>query len=135
MRLEAVNSIVGYFGSIHAGTVGWCAGTPYMQKNDRGVPFVCHPEAPSLDLIPWLTEGGIGSSQCPINANIKFSTSEKKKEDDPVPEFDDFCGICKHKMGITCLRRLQYLIDKYNTVPEEAKNAVIKEDTNCKEGR
>lgn len=64
MREEAINSIVGYFGSIHAGTVGWCAGTSYMNSNRRGVPYVCKPEKPSLDLIPWLTKGGAGESQC-----------------------------------------------------------------------
>lgn len=64
MREEAINSIVGYFGSIHPGTVGWCAGTDYMKPNKRGVPFVCRPEKPSLDLIPWLNKGGIGNSIC-----------------------------------------------------------------------
>jgi hypothetical protein len=64
MREEAINSIVGYFGSIHPGTVGWCAGTEYMKPNNRGVPFVCRPEKPSLDMIPWLKKGGIGNVQC-----------------------------------------------------------------------
>lgn len=65
MREEAINSIIGYFGSIHPGTVGWCAGTPYMKKNNKGVSHVCKPEKPSLDLIPWLNEGGVGFNQCP----------------------------------------------------------------------
>ena len=64
MREEAINSIVGYFGSIHPGTVGWCAGTDYMKPNRRGVPYVCKPEKPGLDLIPWVTKGGIGNLQC-----------------------------------------------------------------------
>lgn len=64
MREEAINSIVGYFGSIHPGTVGWCAGTDLMKINHRGVPYACRPEKPSLDLIPWLRKGGIGQSQC-----------------------------------------------------------------------
>jgi hypothetical protein len=131
MRQEAINSIVGYFGSIHPGTVGWCAGTPYMKSNSRGVPFVCHPEAPSLDLIPWLTEGGIGSSQCPFDANAIPLPSEKKED----PELVDFCGDCKNKVTSTCRDRLQYMIDKYNLVPGEAKAAVIKEDSNCKKGK
>ena len=132
MRLEAINSIVGYFGSIHPGTVGWCGGTPYMKHNDRGVPFVCHPEAPTLDLIPWLTEGGVGSNQCPFEANIKMSPRENRKLG-PVLEFDDFCGDCKIiKLGNTCQSRMEYLIQKYSLVPEEAKDAVIKEDVSCK---
>ncbi|KAL3769678.1 hypothetical protein ACHAW5_010259 [Stephanodiscus triporus] len=133
MRQEAINSILGYFGSIHPGTVGWCAGTPYMKSNPRGVPFVCHPETPSLELIPWLIEGGVGSSQCPLDASVIPSPSEKKEV--PIPDFDDFCGNCKNKIASTCQDRLQYLIDNYNVVPGEAKAAVIKEDTNCKKGR
>lgn len=64
MREEAINSILGYFGSIHPGTVGWCAGTNYQQVNRRGVPFVCRPEKPTLDLVPWLQDGGVGRNQC-----------------------------------------------------------------------
>ena len=64
MREQAINSIVGYFGSIHPGTVGWCVGTELMKKNNRGVPYVCRPEKPGLDLIPWSKKGGIGQSQC-----------------------------------------------------------------------
>ena len=64
MREEAINSIVGYFGSIHPGTVGWCAGTEYMKPGRRGVHYVCQPEKPGLDLIPWLKRGGTGNSQC-----------------------------------------------------------------------
>lgn len=133
MRLEAINSIVGYFGSIHPGTVGWCGGTPYMKHNARGVPFVCHPEAPTLDLIPWLTEGGVGSNQCPFEANIKMSPSERRKDKQGEPTFDDFCGDCKIiNLGNTCQSRMEYLIQKYSLAPEEAKEAVIKQDTSCK---
>ena len=64
MREEAINSILGYFGSIHPGTVGWCAGTNYQQVNRRGVPFVCRPEEPTSDLLPWLQDGGVGHNQC-----------------------------------------------------------------------
>lgn len=64
MREEAINSILGYFGSIHPGTVGWCAGTNYQQVNRRGVPFVCRPEKPTSDLLPWLQDGGVGHNQC-----------------------------------------------------------------------
>mmetsp|Transcript_10432 Transcript_10432/g.18474 ORF Transcript_10432/g.18474 Transcript_10432/m.18474 type:complete len:339 (+) Transcript_10432:2-1018(+) len=139
MREEAINSILGYFGSIHPGTVGWCASTPYMKKNNRGVPFVCHPEKPTLDLLPWLTEGGVGSTQCPFDPDIiKQSAIVAKEEyvDSGLEFFDDLCDECKYKgLGITCRERLQYLIDKYNSVPVEAKSSVIKEDTSCKKKR
>ena len=66
MREEAINSLVGYFGSIHPGTIGWCAGTSHIKKNNRGnIPHHCNPEKPTLDLIPWLIEGGVGYDQCP----------------------------------------------------------------------
>mmetsp|Transcript_16144 Transcript_16144/g.30432 ORF Transcript_16144/g.30432 Transcript_16144/m.30432 type:complete len:648 (+) Transcript_16144:142-2085(+) len=136
MREEAINSILGYFGSIHPGTVGWCAGTPYMKNNNRGVPFVCHPEKPTLDILPWLTEGGIGSTQCPFDPDIIDQSLVLAKEEDPTFEFDDFCGECPFKdMGITCQKRMQYLIDKYSNAPLEAKNAVIKEDSGCEKER
>jgi len=142
MRQEAINSIIGYFGSIHPGTVGWCAGTPYMKNNNRGVPFVCHPEKPTLDLIPWLTEGGIGSSQCPFDPNLigqskKFAKKEDElseivaKKEDPTFDFEDFCGECQYKKVFTCRARVQHLIDKYHNTPIEAKDAVVKEDPNC----
>jgi len=136
MREEAINSILGYFGSIHPGTVGWCAGTSYMKNNNRGVPFVCHPEKPSLDLLPWLTKGGIGSTQCPFDPDLIKQSLKFAKEEDTSLEFDDFCGECKYKgMGITCQKRMQYLIDHYNNTPHEAKTAVVKEDPGCEKKR
>ncbi len=72
MRVEAINSILGYFGSMHQGSVGWCAGTIYSQDNDENQ-SVCIPEQPTLNLIPWLNEG-IGSDHCPTgNKNVKYS--------------------------------------------------------------
>ena len=133
MREEAVNSILGYFGSIHPGTVGWCAGTQYMRPNSRGVPFVCHPEKPTLNLIPWLVEGGIGSKQCPFDPNL--IPKEVFIKEEPKIEFDDFCGTCKYKGSFTCQARMDFLVDKYNNSPVEAKEAVIKEDANCKKKR
>lgn len=131
-REEAINSILGYFGSIHPGTVGWCAGTPYMRENTRGVPFVCHPEKPSLNLLPWLTEGGVGSSQCPLDPTIVEKALTVAKRADPTLAFDDLCGDCKYKgLKITCRKRLQFLVDRYSTDLNEAKSAVIKEDPNC----
>lgn len=128
MREEAVNSILGYFGSIHPGTVGWCAGTPYMRNNNRGVPFVCHPEKPTLNLIPWLIEGGIGSTQCPlIDQSVLFT----EKKNYTALEQDDFCGECSYKKLFSCRARMQYLIDNYKNTPAEAKAAVINEEENC----
>ncbi len=63
MRVEAINSILGYLGSMHPGSVGWCAGTAYSHDNDETL-SECIPEKPTLDLIPWLNEG-IGSDHCP----------------------------------------------------------------------
>ena len=138
MREEAINSILGYFGSIHPGTVGWCAGTEYMRSNNRGVPFVCHPEKPSLGLIPWLTKGGIGSTQCPLDPTLLEQSAQllakHKAEKEAIQiEFEkDFCGDCKYKNFITCRERVDYLIDKYNNAPKEAKDNVIKDDPNCR---
>lgn len=135
MREEAINSILGYFGSIHPGTVGWCAGTSSMKDNNRGVPFVCHPEKPTLDLIPWLTEGGIGSTQCPLDPALieraGIINREEEKAADPMSDFEDFCGKCKYKGFITCQKRVQFLMDNYHNTPIEAKTAVIKEDSTC----
>lgn len=66
MREEAINSIVGYFGSINSGSVGWCVGTEYQQvaTGKGNMRFNCEPEFPSLDQIPWLNPGGLGYDQC-----------------------------------------------------------------------
>jgi hypothetical protein len=66
MREEAINSIVGYFGSINSGSVGWCVGTEYQQvaTGKGNMRFKCEPEFPSLDQIPWLNPGGLGYDQC-----------------------------------------------------------------------
>ena len=100
-----------------------------MKRNNRGVPFVCHPEKPTLDLIPWLVEGGNGSTQCPL---IPQSALTATKEDVIGGENDDsFCGECKYKNSFSCQKRFQYLIDNYNNSPAEAKANVLSEDANC----
>lgn len=69
MREEAIDSIVGYFGSINPGSVGWCAGTEYqMAATGKGnMRFNCiSPKnpAPKLSQIPWMNEGGLGYDEC-----------------------------------------------------------------------
>ena len=70
-REDAVNSILGYFGSLHPGSVGWCAWTPYMMQNElypvnSSIAYLCEPAVePPLSTIPWINDGGIGYSQCP----------------------------------------------------------------------
>lgn len=68
MREEAINSILGYFGSINPGSVGWCAASEYEKpaKGKGNMRFDCDPEFPSsLDMIPWMHEGGLGYDECP----------------------------------------------------------------------
>ena len=68
MREEAINSILGYFGSINPGSVGWCAGTEYEKpaKGKGNMRFNCEPEFPEPHMIPWLQPGGLGYDECPI---------------------------------------------------------------------
>lgn len=142
MREEAVNSIIGYFGSVHPGAVGWCASTPYMKPNSRGPPFVCHPGKPTLNLLPWLNEGGTGSMQCPLNSDIlkqaailakEAAILAKKREEEEKTLYEGFCQKCPYqgKKDITCRERMQYLIDTYDNSPSEAKSNVIKVDPDC----
>lgn len=67
MREEAINSILGYFGSINPGSVGWCAGTEYEKpaKGKGNMRFNCEPEFPEAHMIPWLQPGGLGFDECP----------------------------------------------------------------------
>jgi len=54
---EAMNSIVNYFGSVNPGSVGWCVGTKYEERNKRGkFSFKCNPEYPDMEQIPWINE-------------------------------------------------------------------------------
>lgn len=67
MREEAIGSIVGYFGSINPGSVGWCAGTEYQEKAEgRGnMRYNCFNERPpDVSQIPWMNEGGFGHDEC-----------------------------------------------------------------------
>lgn len=65
MREEAANSLIGYFGSLNGGSVGWCAGTQYQKTRPRSPGgFSCEPEFPTLDMIPWIKPGGVGYDIC-----------------------------------------------------------------------
>ncbi|KAL7453048.1 hypothetical protein ACHAWC_004735 [Mediolabrus comicus] len=134
MREEAINSIIGYFGSVHPGTVGWCAGTKHAQDHHKHH-VECRPEKPSLRLLPWLNEGGVGYDHCPPNERVVNTIKEGEKQMKKVLEEDNltsFCGECRYKNAVTCRDRMQYLIDKYKNSPLEAKMNTIKEDSNCK---
>mmetsp|Transcript_7965 Transcript_7965/g.9937 ORF Transcript_7965/g.9937 Transcript_7965/m.9937 type:complete len:123 (+) Transcript_7965:1280-1648(+) len=67
MREEAINSILGYFGSINPGSVGWCAGTEYEKPatGKGNMRFNCEPEYPLPHMVPWMNEGGLGYDECP----------------------------------------------------------------------
>jgi len=67
MREEAINSILGYFGSINPGSIGWCAGTEYEVKSNpkENLTFNCKPFYPERHMVPWINEGGIGFDECP----------------------------------------------------------------------
>ena len=69
MREEAIDSIVGYFGSINPGSVGWCVGTEYQKvaKGKGNMRYNCiskHNPPPFLNQIPWMNEGGLGHDEC-----------------------------------------------------------------------
>lgn len=132
-REEAINSILNYFGSIHPGTVGWCAGTKYSQDHHKHH-YECKPEIPSLNMIPWLNEG-VGFDHCPPNDRVTDIIKETEKQMQKIMEEDkmvSFCGECKYKNFISCTDRAKYLIEKYNNNPVEAKKNTIKDDENCK---
>lgn len=133
-REEAINSILNYFGAIHPGTVGWCAGTKYSQDHHKHH-YECKPEIPSLNMLPWLTEGGAGFDHCPPNERVTNIIKETEKQMQRIMDEDSlvsFCGECKYKNFISCNDRAKYLIEKYNNNPVEAKKNTIKDDENCK---
>jgi len=133
-REEAINSILNYFGAIHPGTVGWCAGTQYSQDHHKHH-YECKPEKPSLSMLPWLKEGGVGFDHCPSNERVlnTIKAAEKQMQKDMEEDkLTSFCGECKFKNLFTCQERVKYLIDNYNNNPVEAKKNTIKDDENCK---
>lgn len=69
MREEAIDSIVGYFGSINPGSVGWCAGTEYQKaaEGKGNMRYDCISSKnppPLLTQIPWMNEGELGYDEC-----------------------------------------------------------------------
>lgn len=133
-REEAINSILNYFGAIHPGTVGWCAGTKYSQDHHKHH-YECKPETPSLNMIPWLNEGGVGFDHCPPNDRVANTIKRTEWQMQKIMEEDklvSFCGECKYKNFISCSDRAKYLIDTYDNNPVEAKKNTIKDDENCR---
>lgn len=133
-REEAINSILNYFGSIHPGTVGWCAGTKYSQDHHKHH-YECKPGVPSLNMLPWINEGGVGYDHCPPNERVTSIIKETEKQMQKTKEEEErvsFCPDCKYKNFISCRDRAKYLVEKYNNNPFEAKINTIKDDANCR---
>lgn len=64
LRSGAVNSLVRYFGSMNSGSIGWCFGTEYHQKNKQGEDY-CNPEMARFGKLPWLNIDHTVSDICP----------------------------------------------------------------------
>lgn len=64
MREQAVKFVIGYFGSINPGSVGWCTGTDHYQVNRRKKSYYCDPEFPVSDQVPWMTKYSLGHDTC-----------------------------------------------------------------------
>jgi hypothetical protein len=60
-RSDAVNSLLSYFGSVNSGSLGWCYGTAYHDKQDD----TCVPELARYGMVPWLTEEHKAKDTCP----------------------------------------------------------------------
>ena len=68
MREEAINSVVGYFGSINSGSMGWCVGTKYKgthyHKKTKENATICDPQFPYESQIPWMNGDDEVFDQC-----------------------------------------------------------------------
>lgn len=60
-RENAVNSLLGYFGSLNSGSEGWCFNTPYYDKNKN----LCVPDQAKTGMIPWMDENHMPLKHCP----------------------------------------------------------------------
>ena len=75
LRDDAINSIVGYFGSFNGGSVGWCLSTRFHQKSEI---HWCDHSSASLDWLPWINDGGVGHSICPLPPYAQVHTDQTK---------------------------------------------------------
>lgn len=75
LREDALNSIVGYFGSFNGGSVGWCLTTKFHTKTAKEHLHWCEPEISGLDWAPWVNEGGVGYDECPVTPYARLSSS------------------------------------------------------------
>lgn len=66
LREEAINSLVSYFGNTNIGSTGWCYKTEYDVVKKK-VMRSCNPEKPTLNMIPWINDGGFGRDICSLN--------------------------------------------------------------------
>ena len=68
LRTSAVNSVVGFFGSLNSGSLGWCYQTKYHEvlvdkkKKKRNE---CNPIMAYQGTLPWLTPEHTAKEQCP----------------------------------------------------------------------
>ena len=78
LRDDALNSIVGYFGSFNGGSVGWCLSTRFYQKSPGKKMHSCDRTSATIDWLPWINEGGIGHSICPLPPYAQVHTDQTK---------------------------------------------------------
>ena len=72
-RVHAANTLLGYFGTIHPGSVGWCDtsgnsiepnGSVQHRSNNESNPYLCNPGYPSVELLPWMNKWSSSYKQC-----------------------------------------------------------------------
>lgn len=64
LRSGAINSLVRFFGSINSGSIGWCYGTEYHQKDKNGED-VCLPDMARFGKLPWMNIDHTPKQSCP----------------------------------------------------------------------
>ena len=73
LREEALNMVVGYFGSVSPGSIGFCLGAEAHEKNAEGINY-CKPKFLFPDDIPWKKSGGLENSRCESVFNSSSSS-------------------------------------------------------------